>query len=335
MTFTIDGDDPTTPLLTEKSIITVGNLNLDNTATPNRSIEQLKLVVNNSGAGTHTIGAITLPDAAGVVETITITGNSSLTVGAVTAEKLDASGLTEATQGTTGLTMTVASVSDVGINLTGSTFDDALFGSANNDFISGGAGNDTITGGTGADRITLGDGFDTVIFTDGTAGAVGNLNKQESYTTVTDFLTGATDQIQVSAFPAGGANFDQFDGGIVLAGDAVVTSDVAQGASVDYSTLTTNFLRITGNGNTVAANSAQAGFNEAIAGGEVTVALAFDDFLTSYYDSANSQMVLGQVDAGGDAKINTGDAFTVISRVTMTAANYANFGNAQFNTFIA
>ncbi|MBC1190564.1 hemolysin [Microcystis aeruginosa BLCCF108] len=339
LTFTIDGDDPGTPLLIEKANIDVGNLNLNNTNTPNRSIEQLKLVVNNSGAGTHTIGAITLPQAAGVVETITITGNSSLTIGgAVKAEKLDASGLTEATAGTTGLTMSAPSVSDVGINLTGSTFDDFLIGSDKNDFISGGAGKDTITGGAGADQIKLGDGFDTVRLKDGTAGAVGKLNQQEDYTTVTDFLTGATatttDQIQVSAFLNGGFIFDQFNGGIVLAGDAVVTSDVAQGASVDYSTLTTNFLRITGNGNTVAANSAQAGFNEAIAGGEVTVAFAFDDFLTSYYDSANKQMVLGQVNAGGDAKINTGDAFTVISRVTMTAADYNNFGNAQFGTFI-
>jgi|NOAtaT_5_FD_contig_111_48061_length_3485_multi_15_in_0_out_0_1 hypothetical protein len=336
LTFTIDGDDPGTPLFIEKGNIAVGNLNLNNTNTPNRSIEQLNLVVNNSGAGTHNIGAITLPQAAGVVETITITGNSSLRIdGAVTAEKLDASGLTEATQGTTGLTMTKVSNpgSTVGINLTGSTFDDALFGSANNDFISGGAGNDTITGGAGADQIKLGDGFDTVIFTDGTAGAVGNLNKQESYTTVTDFLTGATDQIQVSAFLAGGFNFDQFDGGIVLAGDAVVTSDVAQGASVDYSTLTTNFLRITGNGNTVAANSAQAGFDEAIAGGIVTVA-GFPDILTSYYDTANGQMVLGQVFAGFNLQIEAGDAFTIISRFTMTAADYNNFGNAQFGTFI-
>ncbi|NCR75048.1 MAG: hemolysin [Microcystis aeruginosa K13-06] len=339
LTFTIDGDDPTTPLLIEKGNITVGNLNLNNTNTPNRSIEQLNLVVNNSGAGTHIIGAITLPQAAGVVETITITGNSSLRInGAVTAEKLDASGLTEATQGTTGLTMTVASVSDVGINLTGSTFDDALFGSANNDFISGGAGQDIITGGAGADQIKLGDGFDTVGLTNGTAGAVGNLNKQESYTTVTDFLTGATatttDQIRVSAVLAGGSTFNQLNGAAVAAGNAVVGRDVAGGASVDYSTVTANFLRITGTGNTLAANSAQAGFDAAITGGVITVGAAAPDILTSYYDSANSQMVLGQVDAGGDAKINTGDAFTVISRVTMTAADYNNFGNAQFGTFI-
>lgn len=341
LTFTIDGDDPTTPLLTDKGNITVGNLNLNNTSTPNLSIEQLNLVVNNSGAGTHTIGAITLPQAAGVVETITITGNSSLTInGAVTAEKLNASGLTEATQGTTGLTMTIASNpgSTVGINLTGSTFDDALFGSANNDFISGGAGKDTITGGNGADQITVGDGFDTVRLTNGNAGGAGNLNKQESYTTVTDFLTGATatttDQIQVSAFLAGGFNFERLNGGLVFAGDAVVTTDVAQGAIVDYSTLTANFLRITGTGNTVAANSAQAGFDAAIAAGVVTVGTAFPDILTSYYDSANSQMVLGQVDAGGNFQIEAGDAFTVISRFTMTAANYANFGNAQFNGFI-
>ncbi|TRT80311.1 MAG: hemolysin [Microcystis sp. M_OC_Ca_00000000_S217Cul] len=339
LTFTIDGDDPGTPLFIEKANIDVGNLNLNNTNTPNRSIEQLKLVVNNSGAGTHTIGAITLPQAAGVVETITITGNSSLTIGgAVKAEKLDASGLTEATAGTTGLTMSAPSVSDVGINLTGSTFDDFLIGSDKNDFISGGAGKDTITGGAGADQIKLGDGFDTVRLTDGTAGAVGKLNQQEDYTTVTDFLTGATatttDQIQVSASLNGGGKFAQLNNFAVTAGNAVATTDVAQGAIVDYSTLTANFLRITGTGNITKDNSAQAGFNAAIAGGEIKVAAAGIDILTSYYDSANSQMVLGQVDVGGDSKMAAGDAFTIISRVTMTAADYNNFGNAQFGTFI-
>ncbi|WP_287657549.1 MULTISPECIES: hemolysin [unclassified Microcystis] len=340
LTFTIDGNDPGTPLLIEKANLAVGNLNLNNTNTPNRSIEQLKLVVNNSAAGGHTIGAITLPQAAGVVETITITGNSSLTIGgAVKAEKLDASGLTEATAGTTGLTMSaLLSVSDVGINLTGSTFDDVLTGSVNNDFISGGAGKDIINGDNGADQIKLGDGFDTVIFTHGNAGGAGNLNKQESYTTVTDFLTGATatttDQIRVSAFLTGGLNFERLNGVAVVAGNAVATIGVAQGADVDYSTLTANFLTITGTGNIVAASSAQAGFNAAIAGGKITVAAAGIHILTSYYDSANSQMVLGQVNVGGDSKMNAGDAFTIISRFTMTAGDYANFGNAQFGTFI-
>jgi hypothetical protein len=342
LTFTIDGDDPTTPLQTEKANIAVGNLNLNNTDTPNLSIEQLKLVVNNSGAGTHKIGAITLPQTPGVVETITITGNSSLTIiGAVTAEKLDASGLTEATAGTTGLTMTQVSNpgSTVGINLTGSTFDDALFGSKNNDFISGGTGKDTITGSVGPDQITLGDGFDTVIFTKAVAGNAA-LNVQASYSTVTDFLTGATktttDLITISTAGVSGATapLETLKNTAVAAADAVATTSVAQGATVDLSTSTANFLRLTGTGNIVAANTAQEGFNAAIAGGQIKVAAAGIDILTSYYDSANKQMVLGVVNSGDD-KIKATDAFTVISRVAMTDGDYANFGNAQFTTFIA
>ncbi|MCE2663821.1 MAG: hemolysin [Microcystis sp. 53602_E8] len=343
LTFTIDGDDPTTPLQTEKANIAVGNLNLNNTDTPNLSIEQLKLVVNNSGAGTHKIGAITLPQTPGVVETITITGNSSLTIiGAVTAEKLDASGLTEATAGTTGLTMTQVSNpgSTVGINLTGSTFDDALFGSKNNDFISGGTGKDTITGSVGPDQITLGDGFDTVIFTKAVAGNAA-LNVQASYSTVTDFLTGATktttDLITISTAGVSGATapLETLKNTAVAAGDEVATISVAQGATVNLSTETANFLRLTETGNNTAGNTAQEGFNAAIAGGEITVGAAGIDILTSYYDSANSQMVLGVVNSGGDAKIKATDVFTVISRVEMTAGDYAIFGNAQFNTFIA
>ncbi|MDJ0527207.1 MAG: hemolysin [Microcystis sp. M53600_WE12] len=343
LTFTIDGDDPTTPLQTEKANIAVGNLNLNNTDTPNLSIEQLKLVVNNSGAGTHKIGAITLPQTPGVVETIPITGNSSLTIiGAVTAEKLDASGLTEATAGTTGLTMTQVSNpgSTVGINLTGSTFDDALFGSKNNDFISGGTGKDTITGSVGPDQITLGDGFDTVIFTKAVAGNAA-LNVQASYSTVTDFLTGATktttDLITISTAGVSGATapLETLKNTAVAAGDEVATISVAQGATVNLSTETANFLRLTETGNNTAGNTAQEGFNAAIAGGEITVGAAGIDILTSYYDSANSQMVLGVVNSGGDAKIKATDVFTVISRVEMTAGDYAIFGNAQFNTFIA
>ncbi|GCA70200.1 hypothetical protein MiYa_01732 [Microcystis aeruginosa NIES-2519] len=346
LTFTIDGDDPTTPLLTEKANITVGNLNLNNTDTPNRSIEKLNLVVNNSVAGTHTIGAITLPAAAGEVETITITGNSTLTIGgAVTAEKLDASGLTEATNGTTGLTMTKVSNpgSTVGINLTGSTFDDALIGSVANDFISGGAGKDTITGSGGSDQITLGDGFDTVIFD--TKAVAGNqaLNLQEKYSTVTDFLTGATatttDLITISNAGVTGGSLENLTGGAVVTGvtgDKVQNVDVAQGASVNLSTSTANFLRLTGTGSNLPANTAQAGFNAAIGAGVITVGAASIDILTSYYDSANGQMVLGVVkdnDASSTITATT-DVFTVISRFTMTAANYANFGNAQFTTFI-
>jgi len=341
LTFTIDGDDPTTPLQTEKANIAVGNLNLNNTDTPNLSIEQLKLVVNNSGAGNHKIGAITLPQAAGVVETITITGNSSLTIGgAVTAEQLDASGLTEATKGTTGLTMTVPSVSTVGINLTGSTFDDALFGSKNNDFINGGAGKDTITGSGGSDQITLGDGFDTVVFNTKQAGNAA-LNVQASYSTVTNFLTGdtatTTDLITISNAGVTGGSLETLAGVAVAATNAVVTNSVAQGATVNLSTSTDNFLRITGTGNNVAGNKAQQGFDAAIAGGVITVGAANIDILTSYYDSANNQMVLGVVNTNNGAanKIESGDVFNVISRVTMTAGDYANFGNAQFTTFIA
>jgi hypothetical protein len=220
------------------------------------------------------------------------------------------------------------------------TFDDALFGSKNNDFISGGAGKDTITGSGGSDQITLGDGFDTVIFNKSQAGGAA-LNVQASYSTVTDFLTGATatttDLIQISNAGVAGVSLETLAGVAVAATNAVVTNSVAQGATVNLSTSTDNFLRITGTGNNVAGNTAQQGFDAAIAGGLITVGAANIDILTSYYDSANSQMVLGVVNTNNGAanKIQSGDVFTVISRFTMTAGDYANFGDAQFGTFIA
>jgi Ca2+-binding RTX toxin-like protein len=101
-------------------------------------------------------GAVTLPQSAERQETITITGNSTLNIGGlVTADKIDASGLT----GNAALVMNGNSA--IAISITGSGGDDRLFGSALRDTISGAGGNDNITGGTGTDTLTGGDGRDT------------------------------------------------------------------------------------------------------------------------------------------------------------------------------
>lgn len=148
------GDPATTPAPAPVNL-TVASLTLNN---PDRPIEQLTIKSNNAIAGgSHTItGAVTLPQSAERLETITITGNSTLTIGGlVTADKIDASGLT----GNAALVMNGNSV--IAISITGSGGDDRLVGSALRDTISGAGGNDNITGGAGTDTLTGGDGRDT------------------------------------------------------------------------------------------------------------------------------------------------------------------------------
>ncbi len=127
------------------------------------------LVINSSNAVTvHTIGAggIIFKEAPGVNETVTVTGNSGLTVqGPIIADTVDASALT----GTTGLTMNVAMGNAAnGATVLGSlTGVNKLQGSIFNDTITAGGAGDTLIGNAGADSLTGGAGVDTFVQTTG------------------------------------------------------------------------------------------------------------------------------------------------------------------------
>ena len=126
------------------------------------------LVIDSSDAATvHTItgaGGITFNEEPGVNETVTVTGNSGLTVnGAIVADTVDASALT----GTTGLTMqTKIGNAANGATVLGSlTGVNKLQGSIFNDQIKAGGAGDTLTGNAGADTLTGGAGVDTFVQT--------------------------------------------------------------------------------------------------------------------------------------------------------------------------
>ncbi|NCS43120.1 MAG: hypothetical protein GPJ30_05555 [Microcystis aeruginosa BS11-05] len=168
-----------------KNDITIGGLKL-NPVDGTTKLFTESLVINSSDADmVHTIGAggITFNEEPGVNETVTVTGNSGLTVnGAIVADKVDASALT----GATGLTMTVtmgnaangATVlgSLTGKNtLQGSVFNDKITAGGAGDTLRGNAGSDTLTGGAGVDTfvqiagatLTAGKGFTTATLTNG------------------------------------------------------------------------------------------------------------------------------------------------------------------------
>lgn len=103
----------------------------------------------------QTLGTVTINQDSGGTAKLVITGANSLDVTTVTANEIDASGLT----GTAAFKNTGAtSVTKI----TGSTNDDTLVGSSTATSIDGGAGHDSITGGAGNDTLVGSDGNDTI-----------------------------------------------------------------------------------------------------------------------------------------------------------------------------
>ena len=130
------------------------------------------LTINNTKVAqtsTTDFGAVTVTSSSGGTTTVNVTGDKAVRTGAITAQTIDASGMT----GTGSLFQDVAAVGVTSI--TGSLGDDTLVGDASstinggagNDTITGGANNDTLNGGEGNDAITTNAGVDTV---DGGAG---------------------------------------------------------------------------------------------------------------------------------------------------------------------
>jgi hypothetical protein len=145
-----------------KNDVSIGGLKLD-LVDGTTKIYTESLEIDSSNALTfHTIGAggITLAEVPAVTETITVTGNSGLTVGgAITADKVDASALT----GTDGLTMAIQ-MGNVGNGATviGSlSGKNQLQGTILNDKITAGNAGDILTGNAGADVLVGGTGIDT------------------------------------------------------------------------------------------------------------------------------------------------------------------------------
>jgi len=331
LTLTLNGDDLTTANQVETNAYTVGALNLDSNS---RSFEQLAIVSNNSG-GTHSIGAITLAATPGITNEITISGNSNLTfTGLVTADKIDASGLTN----NAGLTMSNAAATNAvgGIYIQGSAGNDQLVGSAVGDTIRSGAGNDTVIGGGGADGIILEGGNNRVVF--GETIASGSQLTTAFYDVVTGFVVGATaatgDRINVDVGTniVGLAQLALTDAGAnaldpaALAQTAVTTISLAQGQALTAAG-TDTFLKLT-TGVVTTGLTAEQAFDLAIGSGALTVTAA-STMLASFYDTTNSRAVLvsvGSNSGGGNTLINAADTVNVVGMIDMTAADYVNFG---------
>ena len=122
-------------------------------ATNNLTIGGFETVTfNGSGSGaaaSQDFGTIAITADTGGTSTLNLNGTNAVsTTGAITANVIDASGLSAQVTGTATFTMGAAGVGVT--TITGSAGDDTLLGDAAST-IDGGAGNDAITGGTGND----------------------------------------------------------------------------------------------------------------------------------------------------------------------------------------
>lgn len=128
--------------------------------------ETVNLVTTNTGATEEqNIGAITMTADTGGTTTLNLSGTNAIDAAVITADVLNASGLTAQAAGTTTFEQTAALVATATgtATITGSAGDDILVGDTDDTTnIDGGAGDDNITGGADAETISGGDGDDVI-----------------------------------------------------------------------------------------------------------------------------------------------------------------------------
>jgi hypothetical protein len=289
-----------------------------------------------SQGGANTLASLQLTST-GAHEKVVITGSQTLTITTSAGlDEIDASGMT----GTAGLIMG-GNTHAASQTFTGTGNADTIYGSTAADIISGGAGADTLynaVSGTGAskyDVLTGGAGFDTfVLHGDTASGAVATILLSTSY--ITDFTVGSTaattDIIGLSATEANYANTSTLIAGQgAQAAGATAVQSIAQSNGATALIAGTDLIKLTTAVTT--AGTFQVAFDTAIGTSTFTGAAANDDYFFTLYDSTNSRMLIGTVNAAGGGAtttVETADVVSLVGSVSMTAADYASFGAANF-----
>lgn len=280
-----------------KNDITIGGLTLN----PVDGATE-RLVIDSSDAATfHTIaGAITLAEEPSVNETVTVTGNSGLTVGgAIIADKVDASALT----GAAGLTMTAAMGNLAnGATVLGSlTGTNTLQGTTFNDQITAGGAGDSLTGNAGADTLTGGAGVDTFVQTAGATLAAGS-----GFTTAT--LTNG--EIAQLTQPVAPAPTNPLSGPDIIR-QFQATDRIQTGVAANYTLL-------------AAAGAIAAGSNFGIRGTYTATGTGAGTF-TVNIAAGNDLLIFTAAAAGLNAAANLGTNLTILEgggALALTAANF-------------
>jgi hypothetical protein len=337
-------------------------------ATTNGNIDTLAITISDGLAAKNTI---TLADVVAVgtekinftaVDNLTVTslvgstsfnssvitgaGNVSLTTGAlaITANTtVDASAVT----GTFTFSDTAGTAN--GVKVTGSaTGVNTFTGSVTStiaDWFIGGSAADTFTNNvtgqatTGGDTFTGGLGADTFVLRGNVASGVAS-TIYATATKITDFTVGTGGDILSLSTTAvnytagtGLGNSYMAATTAVAAGSTVITTlgSTSVGATI---TAGTSLVKLS-NGVAESA-SLQTMFNAAIGTSTFTVTTGTEGFF-SLYDTTNSKMVVGLVDAGAGTAtaVETGDVVTLIGTLNMSAADYALFSAQNLSLVVA
>lgn len=280
---------------------------------------------NGTGSGAATsqdFGTIAITADTGGTSTLNLNGSNAVsTTGAITANVINASGLTAQATGTATFTMGAAAVGVT--TITGSAGDDTLLGDAastinagaGNDSVTGGTGNDTLNGGAGNDTITTGAGNDTV---DGGAGndivnMDGNLSSVDVIVGGDGTDTLAIDAAATAAAAAGVSGFER------LRTDTALTQDLAQ------FTGNGTFDTIDGNGVVTTFTNAGAGISTLTSTANTLTQITF----TRLVDTAtNSLSIVAQDDLAGSDGVTTFAAVTAVTAVNEETLSLISGSNA-------
>ena len=302
-------------------------------------------LLSQGGANTFG-GAVTLTNTA-ATESLVITGNQNLVItGITTADVINASGMT----GAAALTLTGGAGANAA-TITGTANNDVLNGGAAGDIIAGGAGNDTInnqvagtTRAAAGDVLTGGAGQDTF----GMYGSLASADYNSSINSVaqiSDFTYSATATATdvltlsdtVNYYAAFGTAIGSILGAQATAGNTAIQT-VAQNAAATAALAATDLIKLS-TGVASTGLTVQQLFNAAIGTATVTeldlnagAATGNVGAFVTAYDTTNSRMVVMLASTGADDTLATADLVQLVGTVSMSAADYANFGAAQYAT---
>jgi len=299
--------------------------------------ETVNINYSPTTAGTaFSVANITTASALGT-QTVNVSGTAAFTLGTVTADVLNTSGV-----GSTGsiASATLANGTS-GVIFTGGAGAATIIGSTAADSFTGGAGNDsfrnTASGAnvTAADKMTGGGGNDTYILNgDSAQAAVAVATAYTAVPNVTDFSVSGANGVDILALSATNTNYagaaTGFAAGVAVAaaGATGIMSQAVNGGAIAY-VAGTDLIKFTTA--TAVTGTLQDLFNAAIGTGTITGLGAGTEIFFSVFDSTNLKMLVGLVDAGAgvNTSVETGDVVTLIGSFDMTSANYTAFAAAN------
>jgi hypothetical protein len=285
--------------------------------------------------GVGVLGAVAVSASAGT-HSVNIYGNYGLTIGAVTASALNASGMGVATTAN-GLTMSAAPANVM--TITGSNGIDTIIGSTGADYISAGSGNDIITNavsGSAANYDTIygGDGYDSfIMYGDAASATVTSTYAQASE--IKDFTVGTssstTDILKLSS--AANTNYNVLYTAAGHAGTSVYVTGstsptaVSVGSATTTTLTATNFMKLTSTSTSWTTDLTST--VKAALGSSVVTVPEYQIMYGSYWDATALKAVIFAVSPTTTTlTISTTDAVTsLICTIDMTSSDYSNFGS--------